>query len=73
MGARFKEGDLVMRGPIPGAAQTRRRFRITLITNRVFSAESADEHRSGWGGPVTSLHAFATPAPANVHPETEPK
>jgi hypothetical protein len=52
----MRPGMIVERGPIPGATQTPRRFKLTLVTKLVFSAVSADEHWSGWGGPIEELH-----------------
>lgn len=59
---KFKVGDLVRRGPIAGASQLPRLFRLTLVTDRVFSAKSADGLWMGWGGPISTLYALAVPA-----------
>jgi hypothetical protein len=66
---RYKKGDIVIRGPIPGATQTPRRFRLTLVNDRVFSAESADDRWSGWGGPIADLHRHAKHEP--IHKQEE--
>lgn len=55
----LKKGDLIKRLPrYPGGGT--RLFRLTLINQRVFSAESADQYWSGWGGPLDSLREGVT-------------
>ena len=59
-------GDLVRRGPIPGATQFARLFKLTLVTDKVFSADSADGQWSHWGGPIGRLHDHGTLVPAST-------
>lgn len=54
-----KRGDLIRRLPRYEGGGTRL-FRLTLVNKAVFSAESADDQWSGWGGPISGLREGET-------------
>lgn len=68
----FKVGDLVRRGAIPGGTQFDRLFKLTLVTNKVFSADSADGQWSHWGGSIRQLHNHGTLVPASTTGSEQP-
>lgn len=52
--ATLRRGTLIRRLPrYPGGPT--RLFRLLLVNKAVFSAESADDQWSGWGGPIAGL------------------
>lgn len=50
----LKRGVIIRRLPLYEGGRTRL-FRLLLVNKAVFSAESADDQWSGWGGPIQGL------------------